>query len=108
MADIRLGRYEVEHYDPPRVCMRCGAPSVVCKDHRFQWVPPWTYILLFVALIPFAIVAGALQKRMTMPVPLCARHKWHWGGRTAVVLLGLLGVFAVLFGGIALADPLRL
>ena len=93
MADIRLGRYEIEHYDPPPVCIRCGAPSVVCKDHRFQWSPPWVYVLLLLGVIPYAIAAWATMKRMTVPVPLCERHKWHWGGRTAVVLLGLLGIY---------------
>jgi hypothetical protein len=108
MADLRLGRYEIEHYDPPPVCMRCGAPSAVCKDHRFQWSPPWVYILLLLGLVPAAIVIGITRKTMTVPVPLCARHKWHWGGRTAIVLLGLVGIFVVMFGGIAVADELNL
>jgi hypothetical protein len=110
MADIRLGRYEIEHYDPPPVCVRCGARSVVCKDHRFQWSPPWVYVLLLLGVIPYAIAAGATQKRMTVPMPLCDRHKWHWGGRTAVVLLGLVAIIAILIMGVALgaeldADP---
>ena len=107
MADIRLGRYEIEHYDPPPVCVRCGARSVVCKDHRFQWSPPWVYVLLLLGVIPYAIAAGATQKRMTVPMPLCDRHKWHWGGRTAVVLLGLVGIFVVMFGGIVFANELN-
>ncbi len=104
MADIRLGRYEIEHYDPPPVCMRCGEPSAVCKDHRFQWVPPWSYALLVFGVIPYAIVAAVLMKRMTVSVPLCERHKWHWGGRTAVVLLSLLALLGLLFAGIALGS----
>jgi hypothetical protein len=107
MADIRLGRYEIEHYDPPPVCARCGAPSVVCKDHRFQWAPPWIYILLVFGVIPYAIAAGVTMRRMVVPIPLCERHKWHWGGRTAVVLLGLVGVFLVMFGGIALGNEVN-
>jgi hypothetical protein len=103
MADLRLGRYEIEHYDPPPVCMRCGARSVVCKEHRFQWSPPWVYILLFLGVIPYAIVASATMKRINVPVPLCERHKWHWGGRTALVLVGLLAMVVLVLGGIALA-----
>jgi hypothetical protein len=108
MADLRLGRYEIEHYDPPPVCIRCGAPSVVCKDHRFQWSPPWVYILLFLGVLPYAIAASATMKRMTVPVPLCERHKWHWGGRTAVVLLGLLAFILIMIAGIALGSENKL
>jgi hypothetical protein len=108
MADLRLGRYEIEHFDPPPVCMRCGRPSALCKDHRFQWSPPWVYILLLLGLIPAAIVIAITRKTMLVPVPLCERHKWHWGGRTAIVLLGLVGIFAVMFGGIAIAGELDL
>jgi hypothetical protein len=108
MADIRLGRYEVEHYDPPSVCIRCGAPSVVCKDHRFQWSPPWVYILLLLGVLPYAIAASATMKRMTVSVPLCDRHKWHWGGRTAVVLLGLLAFILFMIAAIAFGAELDL
>jgi hypothetical protein len=108
MADIRLGRYEIEHYDPPPVCARCGAASVVCKNHRFNWSPPWVFILLFMGVLPYAIAAAATRKTMSVPVPLCARHKWHWGGRTAVVLLGLVVIFLIFFAGIAVADDFQL
>ncbi len=98
MAEIRLGRYEIEHYDPPPVCIRCGAPSVVCKDHRFNWYPLWAFLVLGV------IGAAMFTKRMTVPVPLCDRHKWHWGGRTAIVLLGLLAFIGLFIGGAVLAN----
>ena len=84
MATVRLGLYELEEYDLPRVCMCCGAPTRYAKTKKFQWFPPWAFLLLG--------VLGALifSKRATVDIPLCDRHKWHWGIRTAIALVGIL------------------
>jgi hypothetical protein len=98
MATIRLGRYELEEYDLPKVCLRCGARATHYKSKNFSWYPPWAFLVLG--------VLGALifTKRATMPVPLCDKHKWHWGGRTALILLSLLALVVLLFGAIAIAS----
>jgi len=92
MASVRLGRYELEEYDLPRVCMRCGARADTFKRKKFQWSPPWAFLALG------AFGAALFSKSVTMSVPLCEKHKWHWGGRMAFfaggffVLLALFGV----------------
>jgi hypothetical protein len=103
MATLRLGRYEIERYDMPEVCLRCGARARHYKSKRFVWSPPWLLILLLAGVFPYAIAAGATQRQIRVTVPLCDRHRWHWGGRTAVICLALLGIFILFFAAIALA-----
>jgi hypothetical protein len=79
MASVRLGRYEVEDFDLPKVCMRCGARATTYKRNRFKWHPPWAFLVLG------AIGVMIFTKTLTVPVPLCSKHKWHWSGRAAVV-----------------------
>ncbi len=97
MATVRLGRYELEEYDLPKVCMRCGARASHYKSKRFQWSPPWAFFVLG--------VLGALifMKNLTVPVPLCERHKWHWGSRMAFALLGILVIVAWAVAGAVVA-----
>jgi magnesium-transporting ATPase (P-type) len=98
---LRLGRYEVEEFDPPNVCMKCGAPSRVVVRKTFSWYPPWIAITILVALLVYIILVAVLTKRMTVPVPLCDKHKGHWTKRMLITLLGLLVILA--FVGIAIA-----
>src|SRR5262249_8266836 len=92
MASVRLGRYELEEYDLPQLCMRCGARATLFKRKKFQWYPPWAFLALGV------IGAAIFTKTAVVSVPLCEKHKWHWGGRLAFfaggffVLLALVGI----------------
>jgi hypothetical protein len=104
MATLRLGRYEVKEFELPRLCARCGQEAVVAPEKRFSWHPPWcvAFILLgCIGLAIYMILAIVLTKRMTVPLPLCERHRNYWqnrqivifGGLLAVVLLSVLGFF---------------
>src|SRR5262245_28530139 len=106
MAQIRLGRYEAEG-GLPRVCMRCGAPATLFKTKNFSWYPSWVYILLLAGLLPFAIVALIMQKKMRVSAPLCDQHKHHWVWPTAAAVVALLLLLGMLFGGIALGGALE-
>jgi len=77
MASVRLKSYDGEVHDLPDVCMKCGAPSAVRKNKTFSWCP-W--------IIP---------KRCDVEAPLCERHKNHWLMRQLLVLLSMLGLFAL-------------
>jgi hypothetical protein len=92
MAQLRLGRYEVEPEQLPPVCACCGEPATAYKSKTFSWTPPWAYP---------PIVAVFLTKRMRASLPFCARHKSHWLMRTLVALLGLLGILG--FGALGVA-----
>jgi hypothetical protein len=102
MATVRLGRYELEEYDLPRVCMSCGARASHYKSKKFTWYPPWAWIALG------WIGAMMFMKRVTMDVPLCEKHRWHWVWPPLVTIVGLLGIFVLLFAGVGLAEAVKI
>jgi hypothetical protein len=80
----------------PDRCIKCNAPSVAPKRRcRLTWHSPWLYVLLFLAILLYAIVAAIVQKRAVVYVGLCERHQkrvlWGrligWGGLALEVLL---------------------
>jgi hypothetical protein len=101
VASVSLGRYEIEEYDPPEVCMKCGARSSVVVRRTFSWCPPWVIITIIAGLLIYAILAMVMTKRMSVKVPLCKEHKGHWTMRTLCILLGFLGL--LVFVGLAIA-----
>jgi hypothetical protein len=98
MAQIRLGRFEVEGRQLPRICVRCGAPAAILLNKNFAWQPYWVFLLFLagvfslIGLVPFVIVAVIFTKRMRVAVPFCGRHRGYWRK------LNVLG-----FGGVAAA-----
>jgi hypothetical protein len=103
MARIRLRRYEAREGDLPDVCMRCGADATTTRVKGFSWHPGWVNLLILAGLLPWAIVAIVLTKRMRVRAPLCAHHRNHWlwrawviyGGLAAAVLLGIGAIVLV-------------
>jgi len=99
MAQVTLRDPEWHGYELPPVCMRCGAEATVYKRKRFSWYPPWINVLILAGLLPYAIIAAIMTKRMNVNIPLCGRHRFHWGGRVAAMVLSffaLLGLLVVL------------
>jgi hypothetical protein len=95
MAGLRLGRYEVERYNLPPVCARCGDKAVATPDKRFAWHPPWLAVLILLGLLGivlYVILANVLTKRMTVALPLCERHRQYWRNRKIFIYGGVLGV----------------
>jgi hypothetical protein len=97
MASVKLYRREVGPDELPMVCMRCGAAAAVEKRKTFSWYPGWVNILFLAGLLPWAIVAMILTKRMTVHAPLCRQHKNHWLVRTLAVLGGLAFIVLAFF-----------
>jgi hypothetical protein len=97
MPVVRLHRCEAEDGDLPAVCMCCGAPARFTQSKVFKWHPPWVLALALVGLLPYAIVAIILTKRMRVWAPLCDRHQGHWfwrgvyswGGLIVLIVLGI-------------------
>jgi hypothetical protein len=58
----------------PEVCARHGQPATRRRKTVFRsYTPKWVYILLLFGVLPFAIVAAVLQKRVKAPTwPFCA------------------------------------
>jgi hypothetical protein len=98
MASVRLGRYEVEDYELPRVCMRCGARAVGYRLRRFRWCPPWVLVAIPFGLLPYIIISEVLTKRMPVRVPHCEEHKKNPLWPTLVSVGILLGLIAISIG----------
>jgi hypothetical protein len=80
----------------PDRCIKCNAPSVAPKRRcSLSWHSPWLYLLLFLAVLLYAIVAMIVRKRAVVHVGLCERHQkrvlWGriigWGGLAIELLL---------------------
>jgi hypothetical protein len=87
----------------PNVCTRHGEPAVERRKLKLKTpTPGWAYALLFVGVLPFFLVAGAVGRTMRAPAwPYCARCKplertLAWGAAGLFVLTVVL-VFAARF-----------
>jgi hypothetical protein len=105
MPSIRLGRYEVEEYELPPVCARCGGRAVVSPSKKFAWHPGWVIVMLFISWPIYLILALVLTKRMTVPLPLCEQHRGYWRNRALLVwgglaVLALLTVLGLILAGV--------
>jgi len=106
MAAIRLWREVVSGDQLPFVCMRCGDPAVERKEAVFLWTPPGLNILAFVGLFtpagPLVVIGYPIlwlltRKRMRVQVPLCRRHRRHWGGRVVAMLATFVAAAVLVF-----------
>ena len=102
MATIRLTRREVEDELLPELCLKCGSTTTTHKSKTFSWHPPWIGVLILACLLPYAIVAAIMTKRMTVVAPLCDQHRSHWLWRTLFLFLGLVFFVILAFVGILL------
>jgi hypothetical protein len=105
MASVRLGRYEAEDYDLPRVCMRCGARAVTYKQRRFRWFPGWLIVIFPFGILPYIILTEVMTKRMAVWVPYCERHQkrplWPllvYAGILAALVALTIGLMVILQG----------
>ena len=90
MAEVRLGKFEVEKGRLPKLCMVCGTESSLKVKKTFSWYPRWIVALIIFGALPAFIVAMILTKKMTIKAPLCHDHRNHWFGRSLFLYLGLL------------------
>ncbi len=89
MAEIRLGRNEVERGRLPKVCMVCGGRASVKRKRSFSKSPSWAL------LAGGVILASLLAKRMKINAPLCHAHRNHWLNRTLIITLTFVASFLV-------------
>ena len=59
----------------PDRCVKCNAPANGLQlKRRLSWHHPMLYLLIFVALLIYLILAVVLRKRATVYLGLCAEH----------------------------------
>jgi hypothetical protein len=105
MATLRLGERPWDEEELPDVCMKCGAPADVHKNHLFRWHPGWVFVLILVHILVYVIVALALTKKRRVRVPLCHAHRHHWVWRQVVLFAGFAVLVLLGFGAmIAFSD----
>lgn len=87
MAEVRLGRYEMETGNLPAVCLVCGAPATMTTQQKMSWRPPDEFSF------------GDNTRKITIAVPVCDAHVGHWSRRARCnrfYMLFLLAVLAVI------------
>jgi hypothetical protein len=101
MADIRLTRDE-ERGALPDVCMCCGQPAVTRVDHTFllrdPHVPgPSVFWEVFALRL---LIASAQAPRLRLQTTFCEQHRQYWTFRAFLVFGGLVGLAAIVVGGL--------
>lgn len=76
----------------PPYCVKCGRPADPNSfSKKFSWHPQWVYIFVLLALLLYVILALAISKRMTLQLPLCARHLEKYKALRSAAAILLLG-----------------
>lgn len=92
MAIVQLGRYELERYGLPDVCICCGGPAATRRPITFSWhpVPIYAVILFgFPGLLLYLVLMAALTRRRKALVPFCTQHQRYWRARNLMFYVGL-------------------
>jgi hypothetical protein len=97
MATARLNRDEATDGHLPRTCVKCGVAATVERRKAFSWCPPWVSVLILAGVLPYAIVASILTRKMTARLPFCDAHKGHYRWRNWFLWGGLAGCGALAF-----------
>jgi hypothetical protein len=106
MATVELRGVEQQVWDRlPSVCMCCGEQATRSKYMKFAWVPRWVWGLFVLGMMPGLLVMF-LQKRMSMHMPQCEKHKWPYFKSTMLGIVALLYLIVVPFVLIALGAAL--
>jgi hypothetical protein len=101
VAKLKILKYDILDGRLPPVCIVCGKEAEHTKTVKFSWTPGWTFILWFFGLLPFILGNLLTTKKMTVPLPVCARHQGHWsvkqviiwGGIALAIVIGCLGAY---------------
>jgi hypothetical protein len=107
VAAIRLTGHEVECGWLPRICMVCGEEATCEYRKKFFWQPDWAHWCHLGGLLLFMMVLSETTKKMTVPIPLCERHRNYWFRWESLPIISVLTTFGicVVFLLLAIAIP---
>ena len=93
MAQVRLGRLEAEEGELPPLCLRCGKPASLYRARYFGWQPGYTYLTVFLTILPFFLITLLTRRRMRVLAPWCPAHRRY--GLLRMVLFASMLSFLV-------------
>jgi len=84
----------------PGRCIKCNEPADLPMRHaRFYWHHPALYLLVFLGLLFYVVIAMFVRRRTPVTLGLCARHSQKRRASLAVAFAGsALGVAAIAVG----------
>ena len=93
----------------PPICCKCGAGGDVRgRFHKFTWTPALAYAGLLLGVLPGVLVVLAMQKSVSVVLPICAQCDVRWTRATTrwslaigapFVLGSIAGLATILAGG---------
>jgi len=86
MTTVEISRYEAEDEILPHVCIKCGGPAIQSVRHTFRYAP---------APFNIPLLEHIFGSQMTVHVPVCEAHRFHWSIYTWVGVVG----FGILVSG---------
>ncbi len=95
----RSGRLLVmtRHAALPARCMKCNLPTEgVTLRRKLSWHPWYFYMLIFINLLIYLVIALIVRKTATVNLPICPRHRSQRRRSIAIgwlLGLGSIGVF---------------
>ena len=95
----------------PYRCVKCNAQADAKPiTKRYYWHHPAWYLLIFVALLIYAVVALCIRKDMKLIIPMCKQHRQKrmintliWVGALLLSLVLLIAAIAAESGPMLLA-----
>lgn len=105
---FRHGEYLILHKDAqlPDRCVKSNQPTNQRLLRRLTWHHPALYLLIFVGVLIYIIVALIVRQTVTINLPLAARYKSRRLRWMALAWSMVLCSLAVLWIGIAQSDNL--
>jgi hypothetical protein len=88
----------------PPYCVKCGQPAEKTISKNFGWHQQWLYLLIFLGVLLYVIVATIVMKRQRVNVPLCRAHAQRrvamlWAGWLLMLGFIPLGILVGSMGG---------
>ncbi len=114
----RKGRYVVLTPDTewPSRCFKCNETTPQKLEVKLAYINPWIYLSILINLLLTIILAAIFQKRFTMNLPLCEKHRRkrkillivHWLLLAVIVAAIFLGFSTGLMFFAYIAIPLSI
>jgi len=84
--------YVLQGSQLPAYCVRCGEPSGTEQLKKtYYWHSPVLYVLILFGVLPYAIAATIVRKKISLMVPLCNTHHSQFKNGRMVGMLMFLG-----------------